>query len=67
MVSCSSSSSDDQQEFHELIHASKEAHQHYSIATHEVSRLERCLDAVGVALEASKRETIATQAAAADA
>jgi len=49
----SSSSSDDRHEFHELVHGVDEACQRYSDATHEVSRLECCLDAIRVALEAS--------------
>jgi hypothetical protein len=57
--SSSSSSSDDQWEFHELICVVNEACQWYSYATHEVGQLELCLDAVGVALVASKRETAA--------
>jgi hypothetical protein len=44
-----------------------EAHRCFFDATHEVSRLESCLEDVRVALEASKRETAAAQAAAADA
>ena len=55
--SSSSSSSDDRHEFPELVRGADEACQHYSDATREVSRLERCLDAVWVALEASERET----------
>jgi hypothetical protein len=46
-----------QPEFHELIRGANEAHQRYSNTTHEVSWLKHCLDAVRVALEASKRET----------
>jgi hypothetical protein len=48
---------EDQREFHELVHGADEAHQRYSDTTHEVSWLERCLEAVWVALEASERET----------
>jgi hypothetical protein len=44
-----------------------EARQRYSDATHEVSQLERYLDAIRVALEASERETTTVQAAAVDA
>jgi hypothetical protein len=55
--SSSSSSLEDQREFHELVHGADEAHQRYSDTTHEVSWLERCLEAVWVALEASERET----------
>jgi hypothetical protein len=58
---------DDRREFRELIRAVDKACQHYSDATHEVGRLERCLDDIRVALEASERETVAAQAAAADA
>jgi hypothetical protein len=63
----SSSSSDDQCEFHELVCAVNEARQRYSDATHEVGHLERCLDVIRVALEASERETAFTHAVAADA
>ena len=55
--SSSSSSLDDRREFHELIRGADEARQRFSDATCEVSRLERCLEAVRVVLEASKRET----------
>jgi hypothetical protein len=48
---------DDYQEFHELVHMVDEACQRYSNTTREVGRLERCLEAVGVALAASERET----------
>ena len=44
-----------------------EAHQRYSDATREASRLECCLDTIRVALEASERETTTVQAAATDA
>ena len=44
-----------------------EDRQCYSNATREVGQLERCLDAVGVALVASERETTIAQAAIADA
>jgi hypothetical protein len=53
-----SSSSDGRHEFYELVHEEDEARQCFSDATREVSRLERCLDAIWVALEASKRETL---------
>jgi rhamnose utilization protein RhaD (predicted bifunctional aldolase and dehydrogenase) len=66
-LSSSSSSSDDRLEFCELVRWADEARQCYSNATHEVSRLERYLDTVRVALEASKRETAAMQAATANA
>lgn len=56
----------DQPEFRELIHAVDKAHQFYSDATHDVGRLEHCLDTIKVALEASERETTAVQVAAAD-
>jgi hypothetical protein len=65
--SSSSSSLDDQREFHKLIRGADEAHQCYSDETHEVSRLEHCLDAVNVALKASERETAAAKAVATDA
>ena len=66
--SCSSSSSsDDQWEFLELVRVADEAHRCYSDATHEMSRLECCLDIVRVALKAMERETTALQAVAADA
>ena len=65
-LSSSSASSDDWREFRELVCGADEAYQRYSNATCEVSRLERCLDAIRVALEASERETIATWAAAID-
>ena len=45
----------------------EEAHRRYSDATHEVGRLDRCVNAIGVALAASERETTATQAVTADA
>jgi hypothetical protein len=51
-----SSSSEDRREFCKLIHWADEAHQCYSNATCVVSQLERCLDAVRVALEALERE-----------
>jgi hypothetical protein len=57
---------DDRCEFCELVRGANEGHQRYSDATREVSRLERCLEAIWVALEASKRETAAAQAAAVD-
>jgi hypothetical protein len=57
LSSSSSSSSDDRWEFHKLICVANEARQWYSYATHEVGQLELCLDAVRVALVASKRET----------
>ena len=53
------SSLDDRREFRKLIRGVDEAHQHDSDATHKVRRLERCLDAIRVALEASERETTA--------
>ena len=55
--SSSSSCLDDQHEFRELVRRVDEARQRYSDSTYEVSQLECCLDAVRVALEASKRET----------
>ena len=58
---------DDRREFRELVHAADEARQRYSDATCEVGRLERCIDAVGVALTASERETATAQAATTDA
>ena len=51
------SSSDDRREFCKLTHVVDEARQHYSDTTREVVCLERCLDAIRVALEASERET----------
>jgi hypothetical protein len=57
----------DRCEFRELIRAADKACQHYSNDTHEVGQLERCLDAIRVALKASKRENVAAQVAAADA
>ena len=65
--SSSSSSLKDQWEFHELIHAADEARQRYSNATREVGWLERCLDAIGVALKTSEVETTAMQAGTTDA
>ena len=62
--SSSSSSLDDRREFHELVRGADEAHQRYSDATHEVSRLEHYLDTVRVALETLERETATAQAAA---
>ena len=44
-----------------------EARRRFFDATHEVNQLEHCLEAVQVALEASKMETAAAQAAIADA
>jgi hypothetical protein len=41
-------------------------HQRYSDATHEVRRLERCLDAIRVTLVASERDIIAAHVAATD-
>jgi len=55
--SSSSSTSNDWREFHELVRGADEAHQCYSDATREVSRLECCLNAIRVALEASERES----------
>jgi hypothetical protein len=43
-----------------------EAHQHYSDATREVGRLEHCLNTVGVALIALKRDTTIAQATTID-
>jgi hypothetical protein len=57
VTSLSSSSSDDRREFREIVHGANEARQRFSNATCEVSRLEHCLKAIRVALEASKRET----------
>jgi hypothetical protein len=51
---------DDWCEFRELVRVEDEARQCYSDATHEVGWLERCLDAIKVALEASERETSTT-------
>ena len=65
--SSSSSSLDDRCEFCKLVCRADEAHQRYSDATHEVCQLGRCLEAVLVALEALKRETTTSQAAATDA
>ena len=65
--SSSLSSLDDRREFHELVHRADESHQRYSDATHKVSRLECCLDAIRVALEASERETATAQVVATDA
>lgn len=67
LSSLSSCSLDDQHEFCKLIQAADEAHQCYSNSTHEVGRLERCLEAIRVALEASEREITAMQAVAIDA
>ena len=50
---------DDRREFYGLVRKADEVSQRYSDATHEVSWLERCLDAARVALEASERETAA--------
>jgi len=66
-LSSSSSSLEDWCEFRKLVCGVDEARQHYSNATHEVSRLERCLEAVQVALEASERETTTVQASVATA
>jgi hypothetical protein len=60
-LSSSSSSLDHWWEFCELICMVDEAHQHYSNATYEVGQLEHCLDAIGVVLAASERETTAAQ------
>ena len=65
--SSSLSSSNDWREFCELVCGADEAHQRFFDATHEVSRLECCLVAVRVALEASERETADVQAAATNA
>ena len=62
-----SSSSDDRREFRELAYAVDEARQCYSDTTREVGQLERYLEAIRMVLEASKRETTATQVMAADA
>jgi hypothetical protein len=59
--------SDDWRKFYELIRGVDKARRCFFDATHEVSRLESCLEDVQVALEASKRETAAAQAVAADA
>jgi hypothetical protein len=67
LSSSSSSSSDDRREFRELVRRADEAYQRYSDATHEVSQLEHCLEAVRVAIKASKRETVVAQAVATDA
>jgi hypothetical protein len=64
--SSSLSSSDDRREFGELVGTSDEGHQCYSDATHEVSRLERCLDAIRVILAASERDIAAAHVAATD-
>ena len=61
MVSSSSSSdskSYDGQDVQNLIRERREAENLYSKATLEVGRLEQCLDAVKIALSASKEETI---------
>ena len=60
------SSLGDRRELRELAREADEACQHCSDTTREASQLERCLDAIRVALEASERETIATWAAAID-
>ena len=65
-LSSSSSSLDDGYEFHELIRGVDEARQRFSDATREVSRLERCLEAIWVSLEASEREIATAQATVAD-
>jgi len=57
MVS-SSSSSESSQDIQNLIHERREAKNLYYEATLEVGRLEQCLDAVKIALSASKEETI---------
>jgi hypothetical protein len=59
-------SSDDQREFRELVRTSDEGHQRYSDATHELSRLERCLDAIRVTLAASERDIAVVHVAATD-
>ena len=61
------SSSDDRWEFCELVRTVYGARQRYSDTTHEVGRLERCLNTVGVALIASERETVVAQAVIIDA
>jgi hypothetical protein len=66
-LSSSSSSSDDRWEVHELVRVANEARQRYFDATREVGRLERCLNAIGVALTALERETATAQAVTADA
>ena len=65
--STSSSSSDDRREFCGLVRKADEVSQRYSDATREVGQLERYLEAIRMVLEASKRETTATQVMAADA
>lgn len=50
---------DDRWEFRELIRSVDESCWLYSNATWEVGRLELYLDAIEVALSASKRETVA--------
>jgi DNA repair exonuclease SbcCD ATPase subunit len=65
--SSSSSSLEDRCDFRELIRGTDEAYQRYSDATCKVSQLERYLNAVRVAIEASEWETTAAQMAAADA
>ena len=57
--SSSLSSLDDLREFHELVRMVDEVHQCYFDTTHEVGRLERGLDAIGVALSVLERETTA--------
>ena len=65
-LSSSSSSSDDRPKFYELVYGADEACRRFFDATHEVNLLERYLEAVRVALEASEREIAAMQAVAAD-
>lgn len=67
LVSSSSSSFDDQQEFRELIRKANVSRYLYSDATHKVGRLQLCLNVVDIALSASERETAALRVAAADA
>jgi hypothetical protein len=64
--SSSLSSLHDRWEFHELVRTSDEGHQCYSDATHEVRRLERCLDAIRVTLMALERDIAAAHVAATD-
>ena len=58
---------DDRWAFHKLIRGVDEARQRYSDTTHEVGRLELCLDAVKVVLSASERETDTAQVVTSDA
>ena len=57
----SSSSSESGQDIQNLIRERREARNLYSDATLEVGQLEQCLDAIKIALSASKEETSVAQ------